>query len=1094
VFIATADHAKSSTDIRNVFETILGDTKQMSCPSEEDLAALLGGDLNAVEQSTLELHVERCGECNLLWRRLVGSSHMRNGSANRGIARDNSETSTRPPEVTADPANSNSGALAPHSPLREAVGHESPGAVRRADDIGPSRDAATLAAALVPTVLERVIPAQADDEPHLGQRVGRYQLRALLGSGGMGRVYAARDPELDRAVAIKVLRADVDTQNAHLRARLVREAQAMARLSHPNVISVHDVGLHGDHVFIAMELIDGQTLRQWLDERPRPWQDVLRVVVQAGRGLGAAHKAGIVHRDFKPDNVMIGRSGSVRVLDFGLARGVVDESSSPGADGTGSMLKRSLTGTGGFIGTPSFMAPEQFHKLAATPQSDQFSFCVVLYRAIWGEAPFAGDSMDVLAEAVINGRLRVPSKSGRVPMWLRDAVLRGLANDPAQRWPSMDALLATLTRSPMRTRQRRIIASVTAATLIALALGYRDLRRRESLVCRGAEHKLVAIWDDARKQKMHAAFVATNTPFAEDTFRGAARALDAYASAWVKAHTEACEATRVRREQSEELLDLRMECLAQRLQEAKAQLELLTTADAKTVEKAVQMTSALSPVSDCSDVAALRAPVRPPNEAVRAQVAALRDRLARVKALHDAGRYADARAQALTIADVARKLGYRPLMAEALLALGRSQIATGQTTEAEKSLDEATLAAEAGRADTVLAEALIQLMRAVGSDQQRAADGKKLADRVLAVIERVGSDDRLRARFAEMRGYRDVFSGQYQEALAHGQQALALWQKIPDAPPTELARGQLLIGTALQTMGRYRDAIPYLRRALALWEQAVGPNHPGVGDCLNNLAGALSGADMNDEALALFERALAISQLTYDPLHPKICQAFTNLALILDDLGRLDEAKANYDRALFIAERALGPDHDQVAFVLSGLALLLVEEHRPREALARAERALAIRRRLLGSAHPQVAYTLMILARVDSELGRFTRALAHAQEAVRILQNTIDERSPQLTHALVEVGRAQLGLHAAHNALPILKRAVELRRDGDAAPSEMAEAEFLLARALWETGERARAHELADQALARLESSKTGHAKDLGDAVRAWLAARGNSG
>jgi DNA-binding CsgD family transcriptional regulator/predicted Ser/Thr protein kinase len=290
------------------------------------------------------------------------------------------------------------------------------------------------------------------DLPHVGRPVGRYQLLRLVGIGGMGMVYAARDPQLDREVAIKLLRADIDPQADNLRERLQREAQAMARLSHPNVIAVYDVGLHCEHVFIAMELVQGRTLRQWLDE-PRSWRDVLRVLTSAGRGLAAAHAVGIVHRDFKPDNVMIGRDGSVRVLDFGLARAVADEPRSFGEAASGA-LASSLSGSAGLLGTPAFMAPEQFLGLPALPQTDQFSFCVVLYRALYGEAPFPGESIESIAESVIKGRVRSPAKSSRVPTRVRDTILRGLATDPAQRWPSMEALLDALSSDTAQAPRR----------------------------------------------------------------------------------------------------------------------------------------------------------------------------------------------------------------------------------------------------------------------------------------------------------------------------------------------------------------------------------------------------------------------------------------------------------------------------------------------------------------------------------------------------------------------------------------------------------------------------------------------------------------
>ncbi|MCA9717773.1 MAG: serine/threonine protein kinase, partial [Myxococcales bacterium] len=272
--------------------------------------------------------------------------------------------------------------------------------------------------------------ARADDE--LRGRVGRYVMIERVGAGAMGVVYSAYDPELDRKVAIKLLQPGSDDEALQL--RLVREAQAMARLSHPNVVHVHDVGRHGDRVFIAMEFVRGRSLGSWLRfaVAPRPWRETLELFVQAGRGLRAAHDVGLVHRDFKPDNILIDDLGTPKVTDFGLARSA-DASASPGADAATRVTARepvepveleelALTRTGALVGTPAYMAPEQHLGETADARSDQFSYCVSLYEALYGARPFTGDTVYETVDAVLSGQVASPPRSAAVPRWLRQVV------------------------------------------------------------------------------------------------------------------------------------------------------------------------------------------------------------------------------------------------------------------------------------------------------------------------------------------------------------------------------------------------------------------------------------------------------------------------------------------------------------------------------------------------------------------------------------------------------------------------------------------------------------------------------------------------
>jgi serine/threonine-protein kinase len=329
----------------------------------------------------------------------------------------------------------------------------------------------------------RAAPAAAAAAAAAVERIGHFALRGKLGEGGMGVVYEAYDAQLDRQVAIKLVR--VDSGGHHARARLLREAQAMAKVSHPNVVPIYEVGEHGDQVFVAMELVPGETLTSWQRREPRAWRDALAMYIAAGRGLAAAHERGIIHRDFKPDNVLVGADGRPRVLDFGLARSVAD--SAPADDaaraqgagagaGAASVLSVDLTIAGSIMGTPSYMSPEHFRGVGVGPASDQFGFAIALYRGLFGSAPFAGDSLGELRAAVCGGALRPPAVTGDMPPALVAAVVRALATEPEARFASMAELLAELER-PLRVdpahdpargrRARRIAAAILGVGALA---------------------------------------------------------------------------------------------------------------------------------------------------------------------------------------------------------------------------------------------------------------------------------------------------------------------------------------------------------------------------------------------------------------------------------------------------------------------------------------------------------------------------------------------------------------------------------------------------------------------------------------------------
>jgi predicted Ser/Thr protein kinase len=461
----------------------------------------------------------------------------------------------------------------------------------------------------VPTVVDLAVPtvqvsrtpmaadagdgANAASKVRRGDCVGRYIIIEQLGIGGMGVVFSAYDPELDRRIALKLVHVKfvLSEQRARQQARLLREAQALAKLSHPNVISVHDAGTFNDDVFIAMELVEGRTLGEVLREDKPASARALELFVAAGRGLAAAHAAGLVHRDFKPDNVAVAADGRVCVLDFGLARATHDGNATPDPgvepaprgsmkprhDGNatsdpraepaswGSMqrsvdsrlsskrrlLGTSLTALGTVLGTPHYMAPEQLLGKEVDARADQFSFCVGLYRALFHKKPFTRTTG-------LDGEPAATPPSAGTPVRLRRAIMKGLELDPARRHASMDALLAELTTRPSRSAWW-IGGGGIALTGVAAFVLLRPAPPQQPALCKGAPGKLAGVWEPAIGERIKATFVAVKGPLGGPAADRVIQALGGYTQRWVTMHTEACEAAQVRGEQSLHVMDLRMQ-------------------------------------------------------------------------------------------------------------------------------------------------------------------------------------------------------------------------------------------------------------------------------------------------------------------------------------------------------------------------------------------------------------------------------------------------------------------------------------------------------------------------------------------------------
>ncbi|MDC0717758.1 serine/threonine-protein kinase [Nannocystis bainbridge] len=882
-----------------------------------------------------------------------------------------------------------------------------------------------------------------------GKLIGRYMVLSPLGSGGMGVVYAAYDPQLDRKVALKLLHPEAVSASGATQSkidgqeRLLREAQAMARLHHPNVVAVHDVGKYDERIFIAMEFVDGGTLKQWLRARPRTRQEVLAVFAQAGRGLQAAHEAGLVHRDFKPDNVLVSDKGRAQVLDFGLAKQTEDGerpiAERPSTSGAVS-LNTALTQVGAILGTPAYMSPEQHLGEATDARTDQFSFCVALYEALYGTPPFHGDSMAALATAVLSGEVAEAPResSARVPPWLRKILLRGLAVDPADRYPSLAVLLDDLARDPSSQRRRWIFAVGAAAAVALGAAGWAQLRAHSDALCEAARDQLQGVWDPGRKQQVQAAFAAAGDPaFTAETFRRVEAALDLYAATWTSTQIVTCRAAQTAAAVGDELGGLRSACLARRLNELRSVVDVLARADRQVVERAVNVVAGLGDVAACSDEELLRSSVvPPPTEAVRAQASELRSRLDAARAEARSGQYGPGLSQVQAVAVEARALAYAPLLAEAQLALGDLEAMSGRAREAEAAYADAIRAAAAGRHPRAAAEAWVQLVDNIGGRQAQAERALGLRLAAEAALAWDGSDPVLQARFLTALARIRLNQGDSTDAAELAIRALALLegQAAPAAGDVgrQLERANVItmLGKAAYSRGEFEQADGHYQSVLAIRREALGPDHPDVASALNDLGDNDYARGRYAEARAALEQALVLRTRVLGPDHPDLSNTETSLGALFYATADYRAARDHYARAVAIRGAALGPDHPRTAGALMNLGNAEIVLGDLDRAYEHYEAARAIQERVLGPEHPELAYSLTNLGfvlRNFTKQDRLAESIRYYERALQIREKTLAPDDPTIGHTLDNLGEAQAAAGKLPQALVTLGRALQIR-------------------------------------------------------------------
>jgi len=907
-----------------------------------------------------------------------------------------------------DPEDSSGGGSTPRlaassaETLYSSVGERSSG--------GPWGDFGPVAAATASPAEDERGRFEASDPTAMlqrGFRVGRFTVLELLGKGGMGVVFSAYDDILDRRVALKLVherRAD-----ARWQARILREAKALARLSHPNVVQIYEAGEFGQKIYLAMELIQGGTLREWLRGRAeaegdasgdgatapaRPvYQEVLRCFESAGRGLAAAHRVGLVHRDFKPDNVLVGEDGRVYVVDFGLVSGVEVEADEEAMKGLATSvlaerlraLDPDLTQEGAIMGTVSYMSPEQLDGRPSTALSDQFSFCVALYEALHGARPFTGATVEAIRGNISANHRAAVSERREVPPHVRSAIERGLAIDPSARWPSIEELLDVLARDPSRRRRRLLGWTFVAILVVSSLLGYQALERHENALCLDRGEVAVDEWAEARPS-IEGVFLGTDSPIREDTWSRVDDVLSTWAGEWSEARADACLAVRRR----EDFAPRREVCLERQAVQFRGLISALEEIDKEGVGNAVRAAGKLPRVARCQSANLLLLAVESEADGTgRGGADTARAQLARARGFLYTGGYSRGREIVDEVLAAGQGAIDDAVRAEALLLRARFLRKAGDFERArEEARGTFFLAGRIGH-DRVATEASIVLLGITGADLGEAGGVERWKPLAEMLLARLGLDRESLAGTYHLTlgaGYRR--SGAYHEAEQHYQLAREIYAATLGPSDPALAQVENNLGILREAQGDKEGALVHLARGLELVSVALGADHPEVAMYLGNIGTTYMLMGEFERSIEYILRALEIEERIYDDNHPQIGFSLHTLSTAQEQLGRNKEARAGYQRAAKIFEKHYGKDHEYVFAVILGMANIAWSEGDREEALAGYERVVEHEESLEGAKTEDRASALFTLAEALGDMEREpARARALAEKALELYRS-----------------------------------------------------------------------------------------------------------
>jgi len=680
---------------------------------------------------------------------------------------------------------------------------------------------------------------------------------------------------------------------------------------------MYEVGEHQKQLFMVLEYVKGANLRQWREQEDRSWRQIVDVIIEVGRGLRAAHAIGLVHRDVKPDNILVGSDGRARIADFGLVRAVDDpqpetdlssssrrhttdeeatqaESLRSSSHDTRSGSERAwgtplLTQAGRAIGTPAYMAPEQHEGREVDARTDQFGLCASLYEALYGVRPFDGTDVKSIREQAIRGAIRPPPVNSGVPRWIERALLRGLAPAPEDRWPTLDALLDTLSRNPSRRWWWIGSIALGLSLLAGASYGLASHRAEFANRCSGASTQLADVWGESPRETLAAAFKATNDPLATATLPRIERLLDAYAQDWIDRHTQSCEAHQ-RGETSPMLLDRTMACLHQRKGELAALVDVLVEAAPGTIENAVLAAHNLPSLAACTDSEALLAALPLPDDAdAKREVEALRGDLGRALALEGAGRYDEGLELVSAIEARVKSVHYLPLTAEFRLREGSLHMWLSNYSEAEPLLAKAFAAGIEARVDRIAIEALAKSVFTVGYGLGRIAEIEALHVIGLSLTKRIEHSDELKALLLHNYAATKSYSMELEMTISLYREAINLWRQSGGEEHPQISFALFNIFTSYLDIRLCEEAEESIKEALRTASGSLGSDHPMTKYMTISECAVLSCRGEREEATKCYREKAGLPSQNSSLL---LYEHFLVAASLILDTGDLESARA----------------------------------------------------------------------------------------------------------------------------------------------------------------------------------------------------------
>lgn len=917
--------------------------------------------------------------------------------------------------------------------------------------------------------------------------IGRFRVIERLGSGAHGVVFAAEDPRLERRVAIKLLRRE-RVQGTELgggaQERLLREAKTLAKLRHRNVVSVHEIGEHDGRVFLAMELVEGQTLAQWIEDGPHAAEAIVTVFLAAGDGLAAAHSAGLVHRDFKPANVLIDADGHVRVADFGLARtaGSDDATQSNIPSDAGGSVEENLTATGVLVGTPVYMAPELLSGAGATALSDQYAFCLALDEAFYGARRFSGRNIAELAANIALGR-EAEREPASIPRAVRRVINRGLSADPAHRFGSMEELLTELRRER---RWPRWLPMGAGGLALAVGVGAWAESRTQTDAdpCAGVGAALASTWNSTTRAEMKAAFELAEVVVPAERFEAVSRDVDVFADRWAELAVETCTLEHAEESPLGVVLTRRKTCLEHARAGFEASIDVLLHPSAELLASNEDVLPERRRLELCgTDELLLTALAPPPPPAQREAVRELERSLQKARGALLGDDPDQGLELYLAAAARADEIGYEPSRARAWLGLGITYWRLNDTPKSLEAHREAALAAERGGADLDRAHALRNIARGLAAKHDFEG-ARRLLDRSAAVMTRAGLSGGVydaeqwvaEANVLDREGRDD-------EALLLFRRALG---ELPDlALDIDVSIDALQgVASALSDLGRGREAMGEYDRLLQLGVRQYGPSSRFVATMHVNLGSLALGMSAHDEAEEHLRRAQEVRALY-------IAEDDPSMAVLLLLRGALDFERRRYESSAALMKAAVGAaekDPGQRGIELTArrnLASVLSRLKRYDEAIEMFESVWRARLEEIG---PESADA----ARVEASLGmtlisadRPGEAIERLEHARSVLNEKPDVLATDLHWVLAGLGSALFLTDDLPAARAVLLRAEDIEAVDDVGDDFVCERAFASARVEQAQGEpRERWRGQAERAL---EACDDADLPDRRERVGAWL-------